>query len=179
MNLGMSIRLKLSLLFTLLFSLCISPVFAQREPLTDEEQAIVEKRWPEAKRTITGVRYVIEREGNGLPARSGDLVTVLYKGMLLNGTVFNEALDPAKPFVFRLGRGLVIDGWDQALKVMNEGSKATLIIPFELAYGTRGNPPAVPKQATLIFEVELLKIERGTQPPAPAPVEPKKKKKWF
>ncbi len=177
MNQGMSLRLKLSLLFTLVLSLSFSTAFAQREPFNEEEQAFLESRYPEAKRLVTGVRYVIHAEGTGEPARNGDMVTVLYKGMLFNGTVFNEALDPAKPFVFRLGRGQVIDGWDQALKVMRVGSKATLLIPFELAYGTRGNPPAVPKKTSLIFEVEMLKIERGSTPPPPPADEGKKKKK--
>ncbi len=150
---------------------------AQREPLSEEEQALVESRWPEAKRTITGIRYVMQAEGEGEPARSGDRVAVVYKGMLLDGTVFNEYTDREKAFSFRLGRGEVIEGWDQAFKLLKVGSKATLIIPFELAYGTRGNPPSVPRKSTLVFEVELLSIERGATPPPPPANEGKKKKK--
>jgi FKBP-type peptidyl-prolyl cis-trans isomerase len=95
--------------------------------------------------------------------------------MLLDGTVFNKMPNPEspKPFTFRLGRGAVIDGWDQGLKLMREGGKMLLIVPFELGYGTRGNPPAVPRQATLVFEIEMQKIERST----PLPPEPEKESK--
>lgn len=173
----MSRHLTLSLFALLLFCLPAANAFAQREPLSDEELAFVEEHYPNAQKIITGVRYVIDRPGTGENARSGDVLTVLYKGMLLNGTVFNEALDRDKPFTFRLGRGLVIEGWDQVLKRLNEGCKATLIIPWELAYGTRGNSPAVPPRATLIFEVEILKIERGSSPAPLATTGDKKSRK--
>ncbi len=153
-----------------------SSAYAQREKLSPEDLAIVNQKWPNAKKTITGLRFVITEPGTGETAASGDLVSVLYKGSLINGTVFNEVLDKASPFTFRLGRGNVIDGWDQGLRFMREGSKMTLIVPFELGYGTRGNPPAVPRQATLIFEIEMLKIEKAAPSTAPEPA-PKDKKK--
>jgi len=73
----------------------------------------------------------------------------------------------------------VIEAWDQAMKLMREGGKMTLIVPYELGYGTRGNPPRVPRQATLVFEIELLKIERAIPVAShyPTPPEDKKKKK--
>jgi FKBP-type peptidyl-prolyl cis-trans isomerase len=159
----------------LLLGVLASPLHAQRETLPPQDQEIVKQKWPDAKRSISGLRYVVEKEGTGDPANPGDQVSVLYTGMLLDGTVFNEAKDPNNPFTFRVGRGLVIEGWDQALRLMREGSKMTLIVPYELGYGTRGNPPHVPRAATLVFEIELLKIERG---PNPQPVlEPPAKKK--
>lgn len=166
-----------SLLIGLLVFATSLPAFAQREKLPPEDLAVVNEKYPEAKRTITGLRFIQVQEGHGEPARAGDLISVLYKGMLLDGKVFNEVKDPKEPFTFRLGRGAVIDGWDQGLKFMKEGSKYIFIVPHELGYGTRGNPPAVPRQATLIFEVEMLKIERNTATPPPAPLTGKKAKK--
>ena len=76
--------------------------------------------------------------------------------MLLNDTVFDTALDPKNPLKSRLGRGNLIPGWDEALQKMHRGEKWLLIVPPELGYGSRGNPPTVPRNATLVFEIELL-----------------------
>lgn len=175
----MSRRLVPPLFAALVFAFAfVAPALAQRDPFSPELQAEISARWPEANKTITGIRYVIHQEGTGEPARSGDLLSVYYKGALMNGTVFNDCHAPDKPFQFRLGRGLVIDAWDQAFRMMREGSKFTLIIPYELAYGTRGNPPLVPRMANLVFDVEIVKIERGPSPvPVSAPADEKKKKK--
>ncbi|MFA5263650.1 MAG: FKBP-type peptidyl-prolyl cis-trans isomerase [Opitutaceae bacterium] len=174
-------RLRL-LLHILCLAVFVSslPVYAQREKLSSEDLAIVNQRWPGAKRTVTGIRYVIHEPGNGDLAASGDVVSVLCKASLLNGLVFNESMNPKDPFTFRVDRGQVIEGWEQGIKLMREGGKMTLIVPYELGYGTRGNPPLVPRQATLIFEIELLKIVRAVPvtshlPPSP-PADPKKKK---
>jgi len=170
-------RLRLLLSFAALLCAVIAvPAHAQREKFTPEELAIIKQKFPEAKKTITGLRYIIQKEGEGEPAASGDMVSVLYRGMLMDGRVFNECVDAAHPFTFRLGRGNVVEGWDQGLKIMKEGSKIILIIPYELAYGTKGNPPAVPREASLIFEVEMLKIEHAPKPPAPPREAPKRKK---
>jgi len=173
----MSRRLTFTLMLALVLGFSLRPALAQREPLNDEEQAYVEKNFPDAKKLITGVRYIIHKEGTGDTIHSGDKVSVYYKGMLMNGTVFNECAAPAAPFTFRVGRGEVIAGWDQVLKLLNEGSKATVVIPYEYAYGTLGNPPAVPRQAMLVFEVEVLKIERSPYYVPPVPADQTKKKK--
>lgn len=138
----------------------VSPVVAhaQREKLPPADLAIVKERWPEAERNSTGLRSVVLRTGEGPLAARGDEVSVLFRGELLDGTVFDEATDPAKPFTFRLGRGVVIDGWDYGIALMREGEKRLLIIPHELGYGSRGRSPTIPRKATLIFEVELLKV---------------------
>jgi FKBP-type peptidyl-prolyl cis-trans isomerase 2 len=73
----------------------------------------------------------------------------------------------------------VIPGWDIAMQMMREGGKMLVIIPPEMAYGTRGDPPRVPRRATLVFEISLEKIERTTTPPPPPPPPPPKKKKWW
>ena len=72
--------------------------------------------------------------------------------------MFDVRHDPEKPFRFRLGRGLVIDGWEWGIPLMQVGEKRLLIVPFELGYGTRGRTPDIPRRATLVFEVELLDI---------------------
>jgi FKBP-type peptidyl-prolyl cis-trans isomerase len=75
---------------------------------------------------------------------------------LLNGGVFGSALDPAKPFQVRVGRDELIAAWEETLKQMKRGEKRLIIVPYELAYGTKGDPPRVPRCATLVFELELL-----------------------
>jgi FKBP-type peptidyl-prolyl cis-trans isomerase len=143
----------------LAFLIC-SPVavHAQREKLPPEDLAIVRKNWPEAQRTSTGLRSQLISPGSGPRPAKGQLVSVLYSGRLLDGKVFDENWDREKPFTFRLGRNFVIDGWEEGLQMMQVGEKRLFIIPFELAYGTRGDPPKIPRRATLIFEVELLAI---------------------
>lgn len=131
---------------------------AQRERLTPDEIDYVEKTWPGAKRTSTGIRYIIQQEGDGPSPKPGDRVAVLYTGRLLDGKKFDERLDPAAPLSFRLGRGEVILGWDQILPAMKLNEKRLVIIPGSLAYGSRGRAPDIPRDATLVFEMHLIKI---------------------
>jgi len=133
---------------------------AQRERLSPEELAYVEKTWPNAKKTGTGIRYVIERAGHGQPPNAGDKVFVYYTGKLMNGHIFDQVQSPATPFSFRVDRYAVIEGWDQTMETMKEGEKRLVVIPSELAYGTTGQRPAIPPDSALVFEIELLKIER-------------------
>lgn len=140
--------------------LAISPfaLQAQREKLPPEDLAIVRKNWPDAVRTSTGLRTQLIAPGQGAKPQKGQLISVLYSGKLIDGTVFDENWDRNNPFTFRLGRNFVIDGWEEGLQLMQVGEKRLFIIPFELAYGTRGDPPKIPRRATLIFEVELVAI---------------------
>jgi len=96
--------------------------------------------------------------GNGASPKSGDTVTVHYTGWLTEGTKFDSSVDRDEPFAFVLGTGQVIKGWDEGVATMRVGDKARLTIPPELAYGPAGYPGAIPPDATLIFEVELLSI---------------------
>jgi FKBP-type peptidyl-prolyl cis-trans isomerase len=144
-----------------LFLLIVPAVVrAQREKLPPEDLEVVQKTWPNAKRTATGLRYVVLAEGKGELAKPGDLVSVLYTGWLLDGTKFDQSIDRTKPFEFRLGRSLVIEGWDQGLQLMRPGERRLLIVPFELGYGSLGQRPAIPPRATLVFEVELLGVKK-------------------
>lgn len=98
----------------------------------------------------------------GRAAKAGDMVSMNYTGRLQDGTVFDSNVDPkfnhVEPFVFQLGSGQVIPGWDKGIVGMEEGQQKTLTIPPEDAYGAQGIPGVIPANATLIFEVELLKI---------------------
>jgi FKBP-type peptidyl-prolyl cis-trans isomerase len=105
------------------------------------------------------LKYQDLKEGNGTEAKKGNEVTVHYTGWLTDGKKFDSSLDRGKPFTFPLGAGRVIPGWDAGVAGMREGGKRKLTIPPELAYGSRGAPPVIPSNATLVFEVELLKVK--------------------
>ena len=96
--------------------------------------------------------------GEGKVAKAGDTVSVHYRGTLANGTQFDASYDRGQPFSFNLGAGQVIKGWDQGVAGMKEGGKRTLTIPPHLGYGARGAGGVIPPNATLKFEVELIKV---------------------
>jgi FKBP-type peptidyl-prolyl cis-trans isomerase len=148
-----------SWLFAFLAFLGAIPLQAQRERLSWEDREIVEKSWPTARMSSTGLRYVILKEGTGEACpQPGDMVKVLYKGWLLKGAAFGEELDPAKPFPVRVGREQLIPAWEETLKQMKKGEKRLIVVPYELGYGTRGDPPRIPRRATLVFEIEVLEF---------------------
>lgn len=97
--------------------------------------------------------------GTGKVATAGTHVTVNYKGMLTNGTVFDASANRNRPFDFNLGAGQVIKGWDDGIVGMKEGGKRHLVIPAALAYGDQAVGGVIPANATLIFEVELLQVQ--------------------
>jgi peptidylprolyl isomerase len=102
---------------------------------------------------------VIDHEiGKGAEATAGKRVKVHYTGTLEDGSKFDSSLDRNDPFVFTLGRGQVIKGWDQGIAGMKVGGKRRLEIEPALGYGARGFPPVIPPNAKLIFEVELLEV---------------------
>ena len=107
-----------------------------------------------------GVLIEVLKEGNGAEAQSGETVSVHYTGTFENGAKFDSSLDRGAPFNFVLGSGQVIKGWDIGVLGMKVEEKRKLTIPPNLAYGSNGIPGAIPPNATLIFEVELLGIEK-------------------
>jgi FKBP-type peptidyl-prolyl cis-trans isomerase FkpA len=113
-----------------------------------------------AKKTASGLYYVVSKVGTGAKPTTGKKVTVNYTGQNLKGEKFDSNVDPAfnhvEPFSFDLGKGGVIKGWDEAAALMNKGTKATFYMPSHLAYGERGAGAKIPPNAVLIFEIELL-----------------------
>ena len=96
--------------------------------------------------------------GTGAEAKKGQVVSVHYVGTLENGSKFDSSRDRDEAFEFKLGAGMVIQGWDLGVAGMMVGGKRTLTIPSNLGYGDRGYPGVIPPKATLIFEVELLGV---------------------
>ena len=111
----------------------------------------------------SGLKYTDSKVGAGAAATTGHKVSVHYTGWLDNngekGRKFDSSLDRGEPFSFTLGRQQVIKGWDEGVAGMRVGGKRTLIIPSELGYGARGAGGVIPANATLIFDVELLKVD--------------------
>ncbi|MBV9017352.1 MAG: FKBP-type peptidyl-prolyl cis-trans isomerase [Alphaproteobacteria bacterium] len=111
----------------------------------------------------SGLKYTDSKVGDGAAATAGHKVTVNYTGWLDDkgekGKKFDSSLDAGKPFSFTLGGGQVIKGWDEGVAGMKVGGKRTLVIPPELGYGARGAGGVIPPNATLIFDVELLKVD--------------------
>ena len=108
------------------------------------------------KVTSSGLQYKIEKQGKGENAKATDKVKVNYKGMTLDGKVFDSSYKRGKPAEFAANR--VIKGWTEGLQLMNPGSKFTFYIPSDLAYGTSGAGRDIEPNSTLIFEIELLEI---------------------
>jgi FKBP-type peptidyl-prolyl cis-trans isomerase FkpA len=119
---------------------------------------------PMTTKTNSGLQYQDLVVGTGAAASAGHQVTVHYTGWLQNpdgsaGKKFDSSLDRGQPFVFPLGAGRVIRGWDEGVAGMKVGGKRKLVIPAELGYGSRGAGGAIPPNATLIFDVELLGVQ--------------------
>ncbi len=107
--------------------------------------------------TPSGLRYQVLATGAGNEVKAGDKIAVHYTGTLVDGTKFDSSRDRNEPFVFRVGQGQVIKGWDEGLIGMKRGDRRKLTIPPDLGYGSSGSGP-IPANATLIFDVELVDI---------------------
>ncbi len=108
--------------------------------------------------TPSGLKYVDLVTGDGVEATKDAFVEVHYTGWLENGTKFDSSLDRGRPFGFILGAGRVIQGWDEGVVGMRVGGRRKLIIPPSIGYGERGAGGVIPPNATLVFEVDLIKV---------------------
>ena len=130
-----------------LVSLLAVPVFAAKD----------------AAKTVTtasGLKYIDQVVGKGASPVKGKQVKVHYTGTLENGKKFDSSVDRKEPFVFVIGMGQVIPGWDEGVMSMKAGGKRKLIVPAKLGYGAAGAGGVIPPNATLIFDVELLSVQR-------------------
>ncbi|NBR74296.1 MAG: peptidylprolyl isomerase, partial [Flavobacteriia bacterium] len=125
---------------------------AQREAAAKELEAHTQGM----TQTPSGLYFSITKTGSGSTPATGDQVAVHYRGMLLDGTVFDSSYQRNDPIRFPLGEGRVIPGWDEGIALLNKGAAAKLVIPSHLAYGEQGAGGVIPPNATLIFEVELV-----------------------
>ena len=114
----------------------------------------------ESVKTASGLSYQDSRVGSGAQPVKGKLVKVHYTGWLVNGTKFDSSVDRKEPFEFVIGAGQVIPGWDEGVMSMKVGGKRRLNIPAKLGYGTRGAGRVIPPNSTLIFDVELLDVQK-------------------
>jgi peptidylprolyl isomerase len=148
---------RLIVLLLLLVAIAI-PACAQKET-----SAVAEKKGEPAAsaktvKTPSGLAYMELVPGNGPSPVTGKQVKVHYTGWLENGTKFDSSVDRGEPFIFTIGAGQVIQGWDEGVMSMKVGGKRKLIIPSQLGYGSAGAGGVIPPNATLIFEVELLDV---------------------
>jgi FKBP-type peptidyl-prolyl cis-trans isomerase FklB len=118
----------------------------------------------------SGLQYKILKAGDGRRPAANDTVACAYQGRFVDGTEFDSSVKNHKPAIFPLPQ--IIRGWSQALQLMPVGSKWELFVPSDLAYGSRGMPPVIGPNATLIFEVELLSIQEGPREPAQSSTTP-------
>ena len=127
--------------------------------LKADAEAAMEKLAAGFEKTDSGLRYQFIQRGDGKQAQSGKTVSVHYEGSLENGKVFDSSYPRKKPIEFTLGQGQVIEGWDEGIALLKVGDKARFVIPSHLGYGSRGAGGAIPPNATLIFDVELMDVK--------------------
>ena len=143
-------RILVAAIILILLAAIAYLVYASKTPKPPLEESMTT--------TASGLQYKDMVDGDGPEAKAGDTVIVHYTGWLTDGTKFDSSLDRNQPFEFILGNGKVIKGWDEGVAGMKAGGKRRLVIPPELGYGARGAGNAIPPNATLVFEVELLEI---------------------
>lgn len=133
---------------------------AKREAKAKEEaEAKMEKLAAGFDKTESGLRYKMIQKGSGKKAENGKTVSVHYTGQLEDGKVFDSSYPRKKPIEFPLGKGHVIEGWDEGIALLQVGDKARFVIPSHLGYGSRGAGGVIPPDATLVFDVELMDVK--------------------
>jgi peptidylprolyl isomerase len=139
------------------------PACADEKPAPATPAATAAKKESQMKTTPSGLQYEDTKEGAGASPKTGQTCVMHYTGWLwennAKGKKFDSSVDRGQPFEFQIGRGMVIKGWDEGVATMKIGGKRTLLIPASLGYGARGAGGAIPPNATLLFEVELLGVK--------------------
>lgn len=116
------------------------------------------KEFANGQTTASGIKYIVLKEGTGSIPTTTSNIKVHYIGSFVNGTIFDSSVQRGQPIDFNLNQ--VIPGWTEAVQLMKEGAKYKFYIPYNLAYGERGYPGAIPPKSDLIFEIELIKINQ-------------------
>ncbi len=133
---------------------------AEREETAKKSQDEMMGKLSEGfEETESGLRYKIIQKGDGAQPEKGQTVAVHYKGMLADGSVFDDSYKRGAPIEFPIGQGNVIPGWDEGILLLKVGDKARFVIPSHLAYGEAGAGGAIPPNATLVFDVELMEVK--------------------
>lgn len=127
---------------------------------TISAEAEEKKKMSDVQTTESGLQYVVIEEGTGDQAVAGKKVKVHYSGKLEDGTEFDSSYKRGQPIEFTLGAGQVIKGWDEGIALMKVGDKRQLIIPPQLGYGAAGAGNVIPPNAVIIFDVELVEVEK-------------------
>ena len=124
-----------------------------------EQETLIEEISAGFDKTESGLRYKMIQKGDGTKAEKGKTVGVHYKGMFADGSEFDNSYKRGNPIEFPLGMGNVIAGWDEGIQMLQVGDKARFVIPPNLAYGAQGAGGVIPPNATLVFDVELMKVK--------------------
>lgn len=134
-----------------------------KSKIQEKNNASEQKKFDKLKegmeKTPSGLYYKITKKTDGKQPKSGDVVSVHYAGRLTNGQEFDNSFRRGEPIEIPIGVGQVIKGWDEGIQLLKEGEAATLLIPAELGYGSRGAGGVIPPNAWLIFDVELVKVK--------------------
>jgi len=126
----------------------------------DADIKTISTKWPDMVRDDNGIFQKVVRKGFGDAALPGNTVAVIYKGMLLDGTVFDQSALSGGPLKFKIGAGEIIEGWEKVVSTMRKGEKRIVAIPPEFAYGSSGVGGVIPPDAFLVFEIELTAITK-------------------
>jgi peptidyl-prolyl cis-trans isomerase A (cyclophilin A) len=124
----------------------------------------IRKTYPNAQQTASGLVYVIQKEGNGEKAKTGDQVSTHYTGTFLNGTKFDSSRDRNQPLDFTHDVKQMIAGYDEAISILSKGGRGIFVIPYFKAYGAAGRPGGIPPYSDLVFDIELLNVMPATAP---------------
>jgi peptidylprolyl isomerase len=152
------VKLIVALFSICLLSISVFEVDAQTKRRRLPKKPVAAKK-PAAVTTPSGLTYLITKAGTGRQPKTGETVIINYAGMLTSGLKFDSSHDRDQPFSFKLGVGQVIKGWDEGVAHLRVGDHAILVIPSELAYGSRGAGGVIPPDATLIFVVEVVDVK--------------------